>query len=307
LTPQEGLAPIGRDPATGLWEFAHLLTGRPPHRDGEGRLVLEDDMALILVLLPGGRFSMGSRPPSPEHPEGSPNVDPKMDEYTRYLSGPVHEVELAPFFMSKFELTRGQWAAFNGWELDGPNPGGAILPQGPFPLLPVESQTWGELKDMLFRMGLDLPTEAQWEYAARAGSATIWWTGDQARSIAGAGNFADSANERKVKLTTGVSYESWLDDGYPALAPVGKFRPNAFGLHDIMGNVSEFCLEPTISYDSPPMPGTGERRGDPKAGRILRGGSWLTNSWFAASARRHQVVEDYRHYQAGVRPSRSIR
>jgi serine/threonine protein kinase/formylglycine-generating enzyme required for sulfatase activity len=306
IAPEEGLVPLGRDPVSGLYEFAHLLTGVPPTRDSEGKLIPTDDMSLVLILVPGGTFRMGATRPVAGHPEGSPNVETEVDDYCQASMTPVHDVTLDAFYISKFELTRGQWQTFTGVPLGGPNPGGVVMPQGPFPLHPVESISWAMLRQHLRCVDLDLPTEAQWEYAARAGTSTIWWTGDSEGSLSGACNVADSSNERRFRLCNGSTFDSWLDDGFPALAPIGKYRPNAFGLHDTIGNVSELVLEPMLGYSNPVLPGTGQRQGQ-GLGRCLRGGSWWMKARFATSARRHEVVDDYRHYHAGVRPARQLR
>ncbi|MHC4944126.1 MAG: protein kinase domain-containing protein, partial [Planctomycetota bacterium] len=110
LEPQIGFVPLGRDPESGLFEFAHLPSGKIPARGEDGRLVLEEDSALVFVLVPGGAFNMGARRPSDEHPEDSPNVDPQSHEY----EGPVHGVRIRPFLLSKYEMTQGQWLRFTG-------------------------------------------------------------------------------------------------------------------------------------------------------------------------------------------------
>ena len=105
IAPQMGLVPIGRDRQSSLWEFAHIQTGTMPTRDEDGELVLGEESGIVFVLIPGGTFRMGAVRPDEEHPEGSPNVDPHALEH----EGPVQEVTLAPFFLSKFEMTQGQW------------------------------------------------------------------------------------------------------------------------------------------------------------------------------------------------------
>jgi formylglycine-generating enzyme required for sulfatase activity len=189
----------------------------------------------------------------------------------------------------------------------GPNPKRAAPLLGEERTLPVESQTWEELHDVLQKMDLDLPTEAQWEYAARAGTTTIWWTGDHPKTLAGAGNLADASNQRRLRRSFADRYVEWLDDGAPAQAPVGSYRPNPFGLHDVIGNVAEFCLDAFGSYADPARPGTGEREGGDPWAHALRGGSWWCGPAYATSATRIPVAADYRHFHAGVRPARAIR
>src|SRR5262245_29053071 len=106
ITPQLGLLPVGRDPASGLWEFAHLQTGEPAQRGADGKLILKEETGLVFVLLPGGTFTMGAQRTDPT----GPNYDPEAitDE------APLRDVSLSPFFLSKFEMTQGQWLRFVG-------------------------------------------------------------------------------------------------------------------------------------------------------------------------------------------------
>ena len=106
LTPQMGLLPIGRDPESGLLEFAHLQTGEPAVRRGDGELVLSEGTGLVLVLIPGGTFTMGAQPSDPDGPNYDPQAD--IDEH------PVHDVQLSAHFLSKYEMTQGQWIRITG-------------------------------------------------------------------------------------------------------------------------------------------------------------------------------------------------
>ncbi|MHC4263682.1 MAG: bifunctional serine/threonine-protein kinase/formylglycine-generating enzyme family protein, partial [Planctomycetota bacterium] len=108
LTPQMGLVPIGTDPDSGLWEFAHLATGTPAERGEDRKLILTEETGVVLVLIPGGTFVMGAQSSDPD----GPNYDPQAwrDE------GPPHEVTLSPYLLSKFEMTQGQWLAATGTE-----------------------------------------------------------------------------------------------------------------------------------------------------------------------------------------------
>jgi formylglycine-generating enzyme required for sulfatase activity len=100
LTAQVGLVPLGKDRASGLEEFVHLETGTIPARDAStGRIGLTDETGLVLVLVPGGRATIGSQ-------AGDAGA-PHHDDVATF--GPVHEVELSPFFVSKYEMTQSQW------------------------------------------------------------------------------------------------------------------------------------------------------------------------------------------------------
>ena len=105
LEPIRGLIPLGRDPASGLFEFAHLQSGDPARRDAEsGELHLEADTGIVLVLIPGGRVVMGAER-EPANPEAC------CDPLAHGEEGPAHAVILDPFLLSKYEMTQRQWLA----------------------------------------------------------------------------------------------------------------------------------------------------------------------------------------------------
>ena len=106
ITPQLGLVPLGEDPDSHLFEFAHLGSGSIPTRDEKGHLVPEEDAAVVLVLIPGGTFQMGAQ----KEDKDGPNYDPEAEDD----ESPVHEVTLSPFFLSKYECTQAEWKAMTG-------------------------------------------------------------------------------------------------------------------------------------------------------------------------------------------------
>jgi formylglycine-generating enzyme required for sulfatase activity len=266
LAPRVGLTPLGPDPDSGLWEFAHLASGTPPARDERGRLVLEERSCIVLVLLPGGRATLGAQRADP----GGPNYDPLCD-----VDEPVHEVELSPFLMSKYELTQGQWLA-----LTGENPS-FYQPPSAFAatlLHPVENVDWETARTTLRRFGLCLPSEAQWEYAARGGTGTPYWTGLERDSLAlaRAANLADAAARRLG--ADWIAIDDWpeLDDGWGGHAPVGSYAANAYGLHDVLGNLWEWCRDAyheraAFEGRDPCHEPDGTRRT-----RVYRGGSYVS-------------------------------
>ncbi len=301
IKAQVGLIPIGQDPDSGLFEFAHPQTGEIPARNPRtGRLQLTEQTGLVFILIPGGAFNMGAEPPSERKPEGSPNVDPHatMQDDER----PVHRVELGPFFISKYEMTEGQWL-----RVTGNNPGrSARTPgEGPHSLLhPVDGVSWLASDRVLARLGLLLPTEAQWEYAARAGTTTVWWTGNDPKSLQGAANLRDSIRLHWYPDPDAV--EEWPFDGYSSTAPVGKYRANPFGLHDVHGNIRELVRDWHGSYELPVQPGDGERLVKNGRFRIARGGGHGP-TYRARSARRSaDLLTDSSLGGPGVRPARPI-
>jgi len=335
LEPQLGLVPLGPDPDSGLWEFGHLQSGALPERDESGRLAFDEQSCIVLVLVPGGSFLMGSTPE-----EGQPGHDP----YRTLSEGPPTEVELDPFFIAKHETTQGQWMRlWGGWnpswrhpgefttsltqgepELPGGHPEGS--PRNGFiratALHPVEQVSWGACSMGARQAGLRLPSEAQWEYAARAGTTTPWWTGSDRASIEGHENLGDLC----LLWTTrdgALPIEDWLDDEYGFTSPVGAFPPNPYGLHDVGGNVYEWVQDASPGdhigdyekYDFRAGDGLrlSKRNGTPPetdngapASRVTRGGSFLRNANDARPGNRTFCQPATRISTTGVRYARDL-
>ena len=303
IVPQMGLLPIGMDPNSQLWEFAHLQTGNPAVRGADGKLVLTEETGLVFVLIPGGKFWTGA-----QNKPGAQNHDPQA----RSDEGPVHEVELSPYFLSKYEMTQGQWqriAAVNpslygpwryskSWNREG---------NGWSSLHPVEQVNWPMCVALTESLGLSLPSEAQWECGARGGSASVYWSGDDLASLAGIANLSDAYAKANGSQSWSV-WEKDHDDGNTVHARVGSFRANAFGLHDVHGNVWEWCLD---GYDSdfygkqvgkdPLSPWSGS------SNRVSRGGGFYAAASYARSAFRLNFTPEYRDDSLGLRPSRALR
>jgi formylglycine-generating enzyme required for sulfatase activity len=190
---------------------------------------------------------------------GAQSKDRSLENYdpnAHVQEGPPQSITLDPFFLSKYEMTQGQWLACRG---ENPSFFHEPEPSDPSDPLshPVEQVSWEDCRETVERLGLVLPTEAQWEYAARGGTRTPWWTGGEPQSIQGAANIADQSFGRY--FATVQRWESWLDDGYGRHAPVGSFRANPFGLHDTVGNVTEWCRDWIGPYSERARSGDGER------------------------------------------------
>jgi formylglycine-generating enzyme required for sulfatase activity/serine/threonine protein kinase len=141
-----------------------------------------------------------------------------------------------------------------------------------------------------------LPTEAEWEYACRANTTTPWNCGKEMKDLAGHANLADRSMQRVLVKATMVAP---FDDGFVFTSPVGHFKPNPWGLHDMHGNVWQWCGDWYAAYEKDPVtdpagPRTGEQR-------VARGGSWGDHPLNARAAIRFRVPPSYRGCDLGFR------
>jgi formylglycine-generating enzyme required for sulfatase activity len=290
LRPQFGLLPLGADPHSGLWEFAHLPSGEAPRRSVSGELEVTASSSLVLVLVPGGRFNMGAQ----SDDECGLNYDPDVDR----AEFPVHAVELAPFFISKYEATTGQWRRMT------PGASASMASEADSDALPVVSVSWRDSEAHLARAGLLLPTEAQWEYACRAGTSTPHWSGSSPGELSAAANLYDRS-AREMQIGSFSVAEEWFD-GHGLPAPVGSFHANSFGLHDTSGNVFEWCRDAYGDYSLPLRNGDGLRETYDDSARVLRGGAFSADAWHARSSFRMEGAPDYSTKELGARPVRAV-
>jgi formylglycine-generating enzyme required for sulfatase activity len=212
-------------------------------------------------------------------------------------------------------MTQGQWKRLTGENpsAHGPDAGGweaEWLASGAPPSLlhPVELVSWSECNVWLRRAGLSLPSEAQWERATRAGTITEFSTGkDDAASLLGVANLRDQHFKRAVKFEGWASHESF-DDKAGVHWAVGTRRANGFGLHDVHGNVQEWCLDAYAPYhtnysdrENPVVVETTLSRA-----KVVRGGSWRFRADEARSGDRRRLPPGASDSGMGVRPARAI-
>ena len=227
-----------------------------PKEEGPVRRIIWKKDGARMELIPSGSFEMGDSKNEPE------------DQMKR--SRPVHTVQLVAFYMDVHEVTVDQFKQFvnqSGYDYDLWNAVAKYSPGDDYPMVYVN---WYDAVAYCEWAGKRLPTEAEWEYAARGGliGKRYPW-GDEI--------IHDDANYR------GTGGKDQWDE---TTAPVGSFRPNGYGLHDMAGNVWEWCAD---WYDSdyysksplrnPQGPSSGNRR-------VLRGGSWGSSSLSLRAASR---------------------
>jgi formylglycine-generating enzyme required for sulfatase activity len=153
--------------------------------------------------------------------------------------------------------------------------------------------------------GYRLPTEAEWEYAARAGTATARFWGDQIDQGHRFANMADQSLKRHLGRSAADRQFTDGDDGFAFTAPVGAFQANAFGLHDMIGNVWEWCADPWHdNYYGAPDNGAVWATGDSYGTRVIRGGSWFNDPWVVRVSYRDGNAPGYHGTDCGFRLAR---
>jgi formylglycine-generating enzyme required for sulfatase activity len=304
-----GLVPIGENPVTHLWEFYDLRSACDdgvdprtiaiPQHEMDGSIRVTGATGIVFVLLPGSTFWMGAQrqDPNGQHYDAEAQSD----------ESPVHQVTLLPFFLARHELTRAQWqrladAQSSGWN-EGRRYDGDRIAIGRSH--PADQMDWDTANRWMIRHGLCLPTEAQWEYGARAGSTTRFWSGDDPRDLQGVDNVHDQTSVKR-RPEWGIPAPS--TDGFTGIAPVGTFRANAFGLFDVHGNVREWCRDEYGDYDGAVRAGDGYRLvGDSSGYRVFRGGGYNDVPSNARSTYRLWGTPSIRSDVLGLRPARTSR
>ncbi len=230
-----------------------------------------------MVPIPAGTFLMGSNASS-----GTPYFNTAAQQ-------PAHQVTISyPFWMGQYEVTQAEYLA-----LMGVNPSGI-----PGATRPVERVTWFDARAYCAALtaqqvgnlpaGFEyrLPTEAEWEYACRAGTTTEFYFGPELFCPQARFSFSIHSN-----TSCGVAASS-------GTVPVGTYLPNSFGLYDMHGNVWEWCLDSYASYSSSAMTDPFVTGGP---FRLFRGGSWYYDSRLSRSAFRLSTFPDARVNDLGFR------
>ena len=262
------------------------------------KLTLDLGKGAILqaILIPAGKFWMGNAATEQarmaEEARRLFGKLPPTDDRSCGTESPQHEVIISqPFYMGIYEVTQEQYEA-----VTGSNPSENKAPGNP-----VEKVVYSGAVDFCKRLSartgrkVRLPTEAEWEYACRAGTRTRFWFCDDADDLHKYANYAD----RSCKNGHSGKKDSRRSDGQARTAPVGSYKPNPWGLHDVYGNVHEWCSDwhgayPGGQVTDPLGPASGSHR-------VIRGGSWFTPPLFCRSAFRGRLTVDGRFADIGLR------
>ena len=243
---------------------------------------LGNGIDLEMVYIPGGSFMMGS---------------PEDERHSQSREKPQHEVIVQPFYMGKYQVTQGQWqvvAKLPKIERD--------LDPDPFRFKgenrPVERVSWYDAVEFCSRLSkatgkeYRLPSEAEWEYACRAGTTTSFHYGETITS--------ELANYAAIETYASEPVGEYREE----TTPVGSFPPNSFGLYDMHGNVEEWCADPLHeNYEGAPKDGSVWLENGNDNRSPLRGGCWYIVSRNCRSAFRNYDSRDYISDDVGFRVS----
>jgi formylglycine-generating enzyme required for sulfatase activity len=320
-----------------IWAGSARAGGQEPATKATGADAppsVTNTVGMKLVKIPAGEFVMGDNDTLEELARVYPRYrGPRIDVLT---DEPPHKIRITrPFYMGAHEVTIGQFKRFvadtgfkteperdgtGGWGIDlknkvwsdgrrkeysWRNPG---FPQGDDH--PVVNITWADAVEFCRWLSRKegatyrLPTEAEWEYACRAGTNTRYHFGDDPAKLPEYANTYDASSARAFP-----EWADWAvkgDDGFPFTAPVGSFKPNAFGLYDMHGNVWEWCSDfygedyyKQSPVDDPKGPPSGRRHS-------RRGGGWHVWPLYCRSCYRNYNTPQSRYLNLGLRVVREL-
>ena len=266
-------------------------------------LITKDNVGIEMVDIPGGHFMMGS---------SLAELDSQANEHPR------HEVQVKAFKLGKYEVTREQFAAFmdatgyqvgsSCWTLENSkfeersgrnwqNPGHSQEPRHPVVCVNIQdAEAYIRWLNQQSGQRYRLPTEAEWEYAARAGSETARYWGESADNACRYANVGDLTGAEQFNLDKAIQHP--CTDGYSFTAPVGSFQANRFGLYDMLGNVWEWMCSAYAWNDE-----ASEIKCNNNANtrQVFRGGSWIDEPAYVRAALRNRCGPGDRYSVLGFR------
>ena len=263
-----------------------------------------------MMIIPAGKFFMGSEAAEAGH---------FKDE------SPAHQVNVGTFSMSRTEITRAQFAEFvkesgydtgnQCWTIDGGKyqERNANWEKISYPQKnghPAVCISWSDAtaytKWLSDKAGKSyrLPTEAEWEYAARGKTSTARYWGENPDNACKYANVADTTAQKLIKPATTWQVHK-CDDGFAYTAPAGSFKANAFGLHDMLGNVWEW-VEDSYHDNYQGAPDNGSAWDGNGKKRVLRGGSWYDSPSKVRAAGRDKAISERRYDNFGFRIVRNL-
>ena len=279
-----------------------------PENPTQKMLILYGGVNIDLVRIPEGQFSMGSPKDEIGYPERVLQVYSKSkQDRVRQLKHPSNEdpehlvkVDLA-FYLSKYEITCAEFRKFRPEFRKYPHSVGPLRGSKTTFAVDLDEQPAGvSLNDAVEfckwlseKTGLNvrLPSEAEWEYACRAGTQSRFYWGDSEEK---AGKYANLADKSYEEASPGSAYSLDTDDGNAGLAPVGQYLPNNFGLYDMIGNASEWVQgiysENAYSIDSDNT--CFDESNEDNQQQYCRGGSWRADIIYSRCASRWHVPQD---------------
>jgi formylglycine-generating enzyme required for sulfatase activity len=287
-----------------------LITQTRSHRGKYFTEKLEDTIGLDMMLIPPGSFMMGQTEAEKKEIIRLVGEEDYQSYYAREL--PRHSVTVPSFFMGKYAITQAQWRIVattypqvtQELDSDPSNFKGDNLP--------VEQVSWDDAQEFCARLSnhtkrnYRLPSEAEWEYACRAGTETPFHFGETIDATLA--NYCAQDREISKKNYPGIYDRGILGEYREKTTKVGTFLPNAFGLYDMHGNVLEWCEDDFHSdYKGAPDDGSAWVESDREnARKLLRGGSWYNNPVDCRSANRNNYTRDDRNSIVGFRVSCSL-
>ena len=306
-----------------------LLYGHAASEDHPAKAqapVPAEKSGMRLVAIPPGEFLMGA---------------PETDDLAKKDEKPPHPVRITRgFYLAAHEVTLGQFRSFieatgfktaaetdgkgtsgydavrRGFEYDSPKYSWRFTGYSQDDKHPVVNVNWHDAQAFCKWLSKKegrtyrLPTEAEWEYACRAGSAKRFGTEDAVRGLRSVANLCDEALKKKWDTSTvkkygldpaKIEFAAW-DDAHAFTAPVGSYKPNAWGLYDTLGNAGEFCSD---GYDADYY--AASPKDDPSGptketkGHVVRGGTFLNGVQLVRISSRVECPDKYGNYVIGFR------